>query len=196
MKKLNNLKWFSLGIAVCLLVMVLIVPAFASTLSKTVQLVYNDIKITLNGNAVTPTDATGNAVEPFIMDGTTYLPLRAISNALGLGVTWDATTKTAALTSAPQIISVPDAIFTTAYDKNGYDGTVMYAKAVLQSKDTIDDVDVIYIRTSAGLVELENRLGEPSFDNLVVGNTYTFVFVYYDNYTSPIIPIGIYTSAK
>lgn len=196
MKKLNNLKWFSMGMAVCLLVTALVVPAFASTLSKTAQLVYNDIKITLNGGAVTPKDANGNTVEPFIIDGTTYLPLRAISNALGLGVTWDATTKTAALTSAPQIISVPEAIFTTAYDENGYDGTVMYAKATLQSKDTIDDVDVIYIKTASGLIQLENRMDEESFDNLVVGNTYTFIFVYYYNYVSPIIPIGVYTSAK
>ena len=185
-----------MGMAVCLLVTALVVPAFASTLSKTAQLVYNDIKITLNGGAVTPKDANGNTVEPFIIDGTTYLPLRAISNALGLGVTWDATTKTAALTSAPQIISVPEAIFTTAYDENGYDGTVMYAKATLQSKDTIDDVDVIYIKTASGLIQLENRMDEESFDNLVVGNTYTFIFVYYYNYVSPIIPIGVYTSAK
>ena len=196
MKKLNNLKWFSLGIAVCLLVTVLVVPAFASTLSKTAQLVYNNIKITLNGNAVTPTDANGNVVEPFIIDGTTYLPLRAISNALNLDVSWDGNTKTAALTSPAQIIPVPDAIFTSSYEENGYDGTVMYAKATLQSRDIVDDCDVIYIKTDSGAIELENRLSEESFDNLVVGNTYTFTFVYYYNYTSPIIPIGVYASAK
>lgn len=97
MKKLNNAKWFTLGIVVCLLVTTLAVPALASSLTKTAQLVYNDIKITLNGSAVTPKDANGSVVEPFTIDGTTYLPVRAISNALGLGVEWDATTKTVKL---------------------------------------------------------------------------------------------------
>lgn len=99
MKKLSNLKWFTLGMVVCLLVTTLIVPAFASTLSKTAQLLYNDIKITLNGNAVTPKDANGKAVEPFTIDGTTYLPVRAVCGALGIGVYWDGVTKTAVLTS-------------------------------------------------------------------------------------------------
>lgn len=100
MKKLNNLKWFTLGLLVCLLATTLIVPALASSLTKSAQLVYNDIKITMNGNAITPKDADGNTVEPFTIDGTTYLPVRAISTALGLGVGWDSTTKTVTLTNA------------------------------------------------------------------------------------------------
>jgi len=100
MKKLNNLKWFSLGVAVCLLVSVLFVPAFASSLTKSADLVYNNINISLNGTAITPTDASGNTVEPFTIDGTTYLPVRAIANALGLGVSWDGSTNTVALTSS------------------------------------------------------------------------------------------------
>ena len=114
MKKLNNLKWFSLGMAVSLMITVLAVPAFASTLTKTAQLVYNDIKITLNGSAVTPKDANGNAVEPFTIDGTTYLPVRAVANALGLSVGWDPTTKTVAFSNAQ---SSPSG--TVIYENNG-----------------------------------------------------------------------------
>ena len=55
---------------------------FATVGSRTVELLYNNIKIILNGKEVVPTDANGNAVEPFTIDGTTYLPVRAISNAL------------------------------------------------------------------------------------------------------------------
>ena len=98
MKKLNNLKWFTLGLIVCLLITTLIVPAFASQLTKSANLIYNNIKITLNGNAVTPKDVNGNTVEPFTIDGTTYLPVRAISTALGLGVYWDGANKTVKLT--------------------------------------------------------------------------------------------------
>lgn len=59
---------------------------------------YNNIKITLNGKEIKPVDANGTYVEPFIIDGTTYLPVRAVSGALGLGVAWDGETNTVKLT--------------------------------------------------------------------------------------------------
>lgn len=55
---------------------------------------YSDIKISVNGEQVTPADANGNVVEPFAINGTTYLPVRAVGNALGLDVVWDGTTNT------------------------------------------------------------------------------------------------------
>lgn len=70
---------------------------FATVGSRTAELVYNNIKIMLNGKEVVPTDANGKAVEPFTIDGTTYLPVRAISTALGLNVAWDDATKTVVL---------------------------------------------------------------------------------------------------
>lgn len=60
---------------------------------------YRDIKITLDGAALVPADASGAGVEPFILDGTTYLPLRAVANALGLTVGWDNATSTVTLQS-------------------------------------------------------------------------------------------------
>lgn len=99
MKFRNNLKSFTLGMVVCLLITTLVVPAFASNLTKTAKLVYDDIKITLNGNIIIPKDANGNTVEPFTIDGTTYLPARAISNSLGINVTWDGASKTVVMTN-------------------------------------------------------------------------------------------------
>ena len=66
---------------------------FASSMKDTVQRTFRDIRITMNGQAVTPKDATGKIVEPFIIDGTTYLPVRAVSNALGAKVDWDGSTR-------------------------------------------------------------------------------------------------------
>ena len=63
------------------------------------ELWYNNIKITLDNKEVKPTDANGNYVEPFTIDGTTYLPVRAVSNALGLNVDWDANTNTVKLST-------------------------------------------------------------------------------------------------
>lgn len=107
MKKLNNLKWFSLGVFACLIVSIASTPAFASSLKKSAQLVYNNIKISLNGTTITPTDASGNVVEPFTINGTTYLPVRAISNALGLNVNWNSSTNTVEITDDSNNTNAP-----------------------------------------------------------------------------------------
>ena len=44
---------------------------------------YDNIKIFMDGEEVTPKDGNGQSVEPFIYNGTTYLPVRAVSNAIG-----------------------------------------------------------------------------------------------------------------
>ena len=66
-----------------------------------VDINYRKIKIVLDGEEITPCDGLGNTVEPFIMSstGTTYLPLRAVSQALGLYVHWDEPTNTVNLSS-------------------------------------------------------------------------------------------------
>ena len=65
--------------------------------AKTVPLVYRDIKLVIDGEAVVPTDAAGKTVEPFIIDDTTYLPVRAVAGALGLDVGWDDASSTVTL---------------------------------------------------------------------------------------------------
>ena len=100
MKKLN-IRSFVLGMLVMAIVMSTAAPAVASTM-KAAQLYYNNIKIRLNGEELVPKDANGNVVEPFAIDGTTYLPIRAISSALGLNVTWDGNTQTVVLGNDPE----------------------------------------------------------------------------------------------
>ena len=67
--------------------------AFANQISETAEIFYNNIKIYIDGGEIVPKDANGNLVEPFIMNGTTYLPVRAISNAFGQDVEWDGATQ-------------------------------------------------------------------------------------------------------
>src|SRR5699024_4812633 len=71
--------------------------AAATIGSRTVKADYADIKITLNGRQITPKDATGATVEPFSVNGTTYLPVRAVANALGVDVDWNGDTSTVIL---------------------------------------------------------------------------------------------------
>ena len=58
---------------------------------------YADMSIIVDGREVEFKDASGNKVEPFVYNGTTYVPLRGVSNALTQGlkpVNWDSATHT------------------------------------------------------------------------------------------------------
>lgn len=77
------------AIAICALCSTM----FSKTVSEMAELYYNNIKIYMDGGELVPKDANGNAVEPFTMNGTTYLPVRAIANAFGKDVEWDGSTQ-------------------------------------------------------------------------------------------------------
>lgn len=74
---------------------------FAKQLSEKVDIFYNNIKIFIDGTELVPKDANGNTVEPFIMNGTTYLPVRAVANAFGKDVDWNGETQTVYLGAKP-----------------------------------------------------------------------------------------------
>ena len=93
----RNVRSFLAGCLVTLLLSGTIGAAAAYQRQATLD--YTGIKITLDGQSITPTDANGNAVEPFAINGTTYLPVRAVANAMGLNVNWDQSTQTVKLTT-------------------------------------------------------------------------------------------------
>jgi hypothetical protein len=68
--------------------------AFAAARTENITISFNGIRLVVNGTEVTPRDGAGNVVEPFIWNGTTYLPVRAIATALGQEVDWDGNTQT------------------------------------------------------------------------------------------------------
>jgi hypothetical protein len=99
LKEENNMKKdFVAGALSALLLVSVVGTASAAVGKRTAQLDYNNIKVTLNGSQVNLVDVNGNPVEPFAIEGTTYLPVRAVSGALGLDVEWDANTSTVVLT--------------------------------------------------------------------------------------------------
>lgn len=65
----------------------------ADQLSKKVDIVFNNIKIFIDGKEIIAKDGAGNTVEPFIYNGTTYLPVRAVANAFKKEVQWDGATQ-------------------------------------------------------------------------------------------------------
>lgn len=101
MKKFHNVRPFLCGMLSTVLLLGLVGTAMAANLVNK-ELYYNDIKVRLNGKTLNPTDANGNKVEPFVIDGTTYLPIRAVGEALGLNVSWDGATSTVILGNDPE----------------------------------------------------------------------------------------------
>jgi len=89
MRNLKSAKNFIFGMLTMALIFSLAMTVLADPVWKTVQIFYNNIKIILDGEELIPKNVNGDIVDPFIMDGTTYLPVRAISEALGLDVEWD-----------------------------------------------------------------------------------------------------------
>ena len=75
--------------------------AAGTVTTKMIEANYMGIKIVVDGVAVTPKDANGKVVEPFASEGTTYLPVRAIGEALGKEVTWDGETATVYVGEVP-----------------------------------------------------------------------------------------------
>lgn len=98
MKNQNRWKDMLAGALVVTAVAGLAVPTLAATGSRNVRVDYSDIKLVVNGTTVTPKDSAGNVVEPFTIDGTTYLPVRAVANALGMDVSWNGSTNTVTIT--------------------------------------------------------------------------------------------------
>lgn len=69
---------------------------------KTIDVLAGGIDIYVDGTLQTPKDANGNIVQPIVWNGTTYLPVRALTNMLtDKEVTWDAATSSIYLGKKP-----------------------------------------------------------------------------------------------
>lgn len=89
-------KILSLILSLSLMLSLALPAAAAETVGA--DITYRGIRIHLDGRELTPLDESGGSTEPFILDGSTYLPVRAIAGALALEVQWLPETSTVALT--------------------------------------------------------------------------------------------------
>ena len=91
--------------------------ALASDGSMTITI--HPIRILVNGETFRPTDVNGNEVMVFTVNGTTYAPLRALAEAYGLEVGYDAAKHIATVNSPDRlpvaVPSVPEARDFAAY---------------------------------------------------------------------------------
>ncbi len=131
---------------------------FASR-SETINIVYDNIQLMVKGKNVVAKDADGNIVQPFIYNGTTYLPIRAIGEALDLEVKWDGNTKTVSL-------EVPK------------DSVVHKNVEPVALYDLIPDERDGYFRLLSSPIELDGR----EYNQVITGNN--IVYDLNKNYTN------------
>lgn len=67
--------------------------AYATTGTKTIEVTYDNIKVYKDNVLCELKDSNGSTVEPFIYNGTTYMPVRGTANLADMQVTWDGESK-------------------------------------------------------------------------------------------------------
>ena len=95
----TKLTSFFAGMLTVVLLMTLTVSALAA--DGSLNLSVNPIRVMVNGEVFQPKDAQGNDALVFTYNGTTYAPLRALAEAYGLEVGYDAANKIATV-NAPE----------------------------------------------------------------------------------------------
>ena len=170
---------FIIGCLVCLM---LTGVAFAKTGTEAIQALYNNIKIYVDGVKIETKDVNGNNVEPFIYNGTTYLPVRAVGEAIGKTVTWDGATQSVYLGEKPG-----DKIYLTdVCSPYGGENYTVYssAKGEFLSMGGINYTNGIKLKHSNGfaLTRLNGQyksmsfiLGRPDEDNIIDTTVNIFV---------------------
>ena len=108
----------------------------ADTLKEISAYLNYGITIKYNGEAQNLTDAGGNRVYPISYNGTTYLPVRAVSNMLGIGVDWDGATQTVLLGKTGATVNLMETYKPyTSYQSvsrvisDWHDGPIFYQKS-------------------------------------------------------------------
>ena len=128
--------FITLAIALALVCGMVIGANAADTLKDISAYLNYGITIKYSGEVQNLTDAGGNRVYPISYNGTTYLPVRAVSNMLGIGVDWDGATQTVLLGKTGATVNLMETYKPyTSYQSvsrvisDWHDGPIFYQKS-------------------------------------------------------------------
>lgn len=111
---------FAAGMLTMALIGGLAVSALAASGSFTITV--DPINVQVNGEVFQPKDATGADVPVFVYNGTTYAPLRALAEAYGLEVGYDAEANMATVGETLPVESAPPTTYTFDYSYEEFKG--------------------------------------------------------------------------
>lgn len=86
--KFQRLRDMIFGAVIASMVLCSGTMAFAKVANMSIPVSFNNIKIVVDGQQIS------TSKEPFTYEGATYLPVRAVAEAVGKDVSWDGATKT------------------------------------------------------------------------------------------------------
>ena len=116
-KNKKTIKGFMLGSVFTLCLVIGIGTVGAASKLVNIKVMQGGINIYVDEKIIKPADANGKPVEPLIYDGTTYLPIRAVANALDKEVSWDGKTSSVYIGKAPMAEQI-DIASLTPYQNN------------------------------------------------------------------------------
>ncbi|MPM61416.1 hypothetical protein SDC9_108274 [bioreactor metagenome] len=108
------------ALIICVFLFIPMILTAGATDYKSINVAYDNYKIFINNNLIKPTDANGNEVSPFNYNGTIYLPLRAVSEALNRNVFWVEQQKLVVIKDSTNTYSPSKVEFTGKYAKTTY----------------------------------------------------------------------------
>lgn len=161
--KYQRLKDMILGAMVAILIGGSAPTAFAKVSKMNIPVSFNNIKVVIDGKEL-KTDK-----EPFTYEGTTYLPVRAVAEAVGKDVVWDSATQTVTLGGASQIANESE---TKTVRKTI--GDLFYEVPKTWKKDKAGDTTVYYL--DDGVIMME--LCDLGYDELEIGGIDGFLTVF------------------
>ena len=107
----GQFKGFVVGLLIGAFVLSGIVAVATDGLRTLENVKVGGIRIVIDNKEFTCTDANGAVVEPMIYNGTTYIPVRAVSTAFGKAVYWDGEESTVYLGNMNGKLEKPTAKF-------------------------------------------------------------------------------------
>ena len=97
----NKKKILALTISALIFFLSFGTSSYAETIQSTLKAQFVTFKILFNGTQVTPTDNEGKAVQPLLVNGTTYLPIRAFGVLFDKNVDFNNTLKQISISDKP-----------------------------------------------------------------------------------------------
>lgn len=185
MMKKDLLKGIGIGVGMCALTLSIGVTALAA--GRTIA-IDDGIRVTVNGTALVTKDAKGNAVPVFTYEGTTYVPARALAEALGFQLDYNSATRVVSVTGrgAADLVSSP-----TVPANENYIGEAKARDAALKhAGQTADGVTFVKTRLDRDngtvVYEVEFYAGNQEYDYEI--DALTGAVVEYDNDAEYVAP--------